>query len=764
MGDQISDAIVCTRTGCSGTIVEGYCDECGRAAAMPADRAGTGPGTGLADGPIDVHVPTGRTRRDATSAPKADAPVEDAAIVVVESTPATVGGRESVGLGRGIVEVASVSAIDPRRQVLADPLVPERDRRCAWCDRLVGQSKAGRPGRTSGFCPSCRHPFDFEPKLHPGDVLAGQYEVAGCLAHGGLGWVYLATDRNVSERWVVLKGIIDARSPDARHAALAERQFLATVEHPEIVKIYNFLADAEGEYIVMEYVAGMSLTALLRGRRDRNGGLPDPFPPDVAIAYVLGILPALGYLHDRGLVYCDFKPDNIIHVVDRLKLIDLGGARRLGDPSDVFGTVGFQAPEIAEVGPSIQSDLYTVLRTLAVLCLDFRGYTTRHRFGPPPVDEYPILREFDSLRRLFERGLDADPARRFQSVAELETQLLGVLRECAAVRAGEPRPGASTVFTPEIVALGDSVQVDAPTWRVLPYPLISPSDPAAAYLVNLPPARVGATAPMIEAAVRDGQILNTVEAMLRRVRDHLDASRSDPEQLQHALRLLAGASGEVDRDWRVQWYRGLASLVAGQTDAARGAFSAVRGFLPGELAPVLALAVTEEQSGAFDAAAALYRRVVAVDPGYQSATFGLGRCLAAGGDVHGSIDAYERVPGGSTLREHADAAQARALLRRGAGAIGLDAVIAAARSVDRLPVDSQRYEELEFDVLLAALGAVRSGTDTSGTAVLGVAMEERALRRALERNRRRMARRVPDGAPRVAMVDAANRIRPRTLW
>ena len=65
-------------------------------------------------------------------------------------------------------------------------------------------------------------------------------------------------------------------------------------------------------------------------------------------AYALEGLRALGYLHGLGLLYCDFKPDNVIQSEEQLKLIDLGGVRRADDASSaIYGTVGYQAPEIA---------------------------------------------------------------------------------------------------------------------------------------------------------------------------------------------------------------------------------------------------------------------------------------------------------------------------------------------------------------------------------------------------------------------------------
>ncbi len=83
-----------------------------------------------------------------------------------------------------------------------------------------------------------------------------------------------------------------------------------------------------------------------------NGGVYDPLPVDQALAYVIEMLPAFQYLHDLGLVYCDFKPDNMIQVGDAMKLIDLGGVRRIDDDeSAIYGTVGYQAPEVAAGRP-----------------------------------------------------------------------------------------------------------------------------------------------------------------------------------------------------------------------------------------------------------------------------------------------------------------------------------------------------------------------------------------------------------------------------
>src|SRR5262249_58416429 len=114
----------------------------------------------------------------------------------------------------------------------------------------------------------------FVPQLPPVDRVDKRYEVLGAPAHGGLGWIYLARDRNISEsgadRWVVLKGLINTNDLDAMAAAMAERRFLVEIDHPNIVKIHDFAQHPDpktGEmvgYIVMEDLRGRPLKDLRR--------------------------------------------------------------------------------------------------------------------------------------------------------------------------------------------------------------------------------------------------------------------------------------------------------------------------------------------------------------------------------------------------------------------------------------------------------------------------------------------------------------------
>ncbi|MFN8077831.1 MAG: tetratricopeptide repeat protein, partial [Kineosporiaceae bacterium] len=413
----------------------------------------------------------------------------------------------------------------------------------------------------------------------------------GCLAFGGLGWIYLATDRNVSDRWVVLKGLLNSGDPDALAAAIAERQFLAQVEHPLIVEIYNFVSHDGAGYIVMEYVGGTSLKSLLKDRM-RKTGRYDPFPLDTAIAFILEILPAFGYLHDLGLVYCDFKPDNIIQVGDAVKLIDLGGVRRIDDvDSAIYGTVGYQAPEVAEVGPSVASDLYTIGRTLLVLAAEVRGNQTTYATTLPPAAEIPLLAQQDSLYRLLLKCCAPDPADRFASADELRVQLLGVLREIVAEK--EAAAGRRTLHSASSLLFDPPAVIDSSLgWEDLPALRVDESDPMANWLRT-----VSVADPAQRLAALDKAPQLTAEVRLARARAALQAGAFAVAD--------ADTSWLLDDDpweWRAVWIQGLAALARGDAPAAQAAFNAVYGQVPGELAPKLALALACELTGQDDVA------------------------------------------------------------------------------------------------------------------------------------------------------------------
>ncbi|MFD4274735.1 tetratricopeptide repeat protein [Streptomyces cyaneofuscatus] len=475
----------CQRPACEGSYEdmgggELYCDTCGLAPVVSPTGMVSSPPTGIAGGGRASGRASNRNSSSQRSGSRASARSSSRSStsrrsvsgrlsrslsgsstsrsVSVRSSGSSAASSTRGRLGVGLVQVPDVPRPDPRTAVMENPEVPERKRFCSRsdCGAPVGRSRGERPGRTEGFCTKCGHPYSFVPKLTGGDIVHGQYEVVGCLAHGGLGWVYLAVDRAVSDRWVVLKGLLDTGDQDAMAAAISERRFLAEIEHANIVRIYNFVEHLDQRtgsldgYIVMEYVGGKALKEIANQRRTPSGKR-DPLPVEQACAYGIEALEALGHLHSRNLLYCDFKVDNAIQTEDQLKLIDMGAVRRMDDDeSAIYGTVGYQAPEVAEVGPSVASDLYTVARTLAVLTFDFQGYTNVFVDSLPDPDNIEVFRTYESFYRLLVRATDPDPGRRFASASEMAEQLTGVLREVVALQSGRPRPALSTLFGTEL--------------------------------------------------------------------------------------------------------------------------------------------------------------------------------------------------------------------------------------------------------------------------------------------------------------------------
>ncbi|MFZ4266324.1 tetratricopeptide repeat protein [Streptomyces arboris] len=471
----------CQRPACEGSYEdmgggELYCDTCGLAPVVSPTGMVSSPPTGIAGGGRagnrDSSSQRSGSRASARSSSRSSTSRRSVSgrlsrslsgssasrSVSVRSSGSSASSSTRGRLGVGLVQVPDVPRPDPRTAVMENPEVPERKRFCSRsdCGAPVGRSRGERPGRTEGFCTKCGHPYSFVPKLTGGDIVHGQYEVVGCLAHGGLGWVYLAVDRAVSDRWVVLKGLLDTGDQDAMAAAISERRFLAEIEHANIVRIYNFVEHLDQRtgsldgYIVMEYVGGKALKEIANQRRT-PAGKRDPLPVEQACAYGIEALEALGHLHSRNLLYCDFKVDNAIQTEDQLKLIDMGAVRRMDDDeSAIYGTVGYQAPEVAEVGPSVASDLYTVARTLAVLTFDFQGYTNVFVDSLPDPDNIEVFRTYESFYRLLVRATDPDPGRRFASASEMAEQLTGVLREVVALQSGRPRPALSTLFGTEL--------------------------------------------------------------------------------------------------------------------------------------------------------------------------------------------------------------------------------------------------------------------------------------------------------------------------
>ena len=265
-------------------------------------------------------------------------------------------------------------------------------------------------------------------------VGSGRYHLDRRLASGGMGEVWLGTDASLG-RQVAVKLLHHSLSDDDTFRARfqAEARHAASLHDPHIATVFDYGDELDDQgshrsYLVMEYVDGQPLSALLRG----------PIPPEHAAHLVAQAADALAVAHAAGIVHRDVKPANFLVTPDRrVKITDFGVARAKGsssltDTGTIIGTPAYVAPEVAEGREATPaSDLYS-LGVVLYECLagarPFTGDTpvavaiAHLREAPPPLPP----RVAPPLRDLVMRTLAKDPAARPVSAAAFAAELRAV--------------------------------------------------------------------------------------------------------------------------------------------------------------------------------------------------------------------------------------------------------------------------------------------------------------------------------------------------
>jgi serine/threonine protein kinase len=273
----------------------------------------------------------------------------------------------------------------------------------------------------------------------------GHYEIRSKIGEGGMGEVYLAEDLRLRRR-VALKVLPPHLAADADRLHRFEREAFAAsaLNHPNILTIFEFGAEAQTHFLVAEFVEGLSL-------RQRLAGGPLPLPE--CLDMTIQIASALAAAHDAGIIHRDIKPDNVMVRADGyVKVLDFGlaklaesGATGLkSDPEDqtlkqiqtraglVMGTAGYMSPEQAR-GLSVdkRSDIWSLGCVLyELLCgqTPFQGETITdtvaniiHR---EPASMLKLRPEANAeLARIIGLCLTKNAAERYQSVRELLADL-----------------------------------------------------------------------------------------------------------------------------------------------------------------------------------------------------------------------------------------------------------------------------------------------------------------------------------------------------
>ncbi len=242
-----------------------------------------------------------------------------------------------------------------------------------------------------------------------GELLFDKYEIIKTLGQGGFGEVFLARDIHMNKLCAV-------KTSDHEAGIAKEAELLKSLKHEGLPEIYDIRETGDRDYLMMEYVDGITLRSYL----SRYGKVPLP----KALGYFRELLDIMEYLHTHKpeIIYRDLKPSNImITGDDHVKLIDLGAAQirdySPGEEREGMGTGGYSAPELfrgkrAEPSADIYS-LGAVLHEMLSLDVPKHGFIVRRP-----------LRQYDrkipgSIERIVDKCLREDPGERYRSVADL---------------------------------------------------------------------------------------------------------------------------------------------------------------------------------------------------------------------------------------------------------------------------------------------------------------------------------------------------------
>ena len=331
---------------------------------------------------------------------------------------------------------------------------------CAACGKLLPRNAPG------GLCPAClmgegvklatstrARPGEFAaPTVEEMALLFPDFEILAFIGQGGMGAVYKAVQPEL-DRTVAVKILPPetASDPEFTERFRREAATLARLDHPNIVKLFDYGQREGFAYFVMEFVAGVDLS-----HRIAKG----PLPLNETFAIASQLCDALQHSHERGVVHRDIKPANILIAPDgRVKVADFGLARlvhpngtdeRLTRTRSTLGTPRYMAPEQMEPGRDIdhRADIYAAG---VVLYEMLTGAIPAGSFDPPSEKVASLNPRIDEVVL---RALSTEAERRHTTATELKTSLREAIEKPSPTRQERARALAFRAFVVSLVAAG----------------------------------------------------------------------------------------------------------------------------------------------------------------------------------------------------------------------------------------------------------------------------------------------------------------------
>ena len=314
-------------------------------------------------------------------------------------------------------------------------------------------------------CPNCRKPYQSGDEvcrycgfilpfstavLTPGKLIRQRYEIQGLAHSGGMGYVYLAKDKNLYDRLCVVKQVKEPVKSDTDRKRLEEEALrMSKLSHSNAAMVLDQFVEGGYYFLVVQHISGKTLGQVLEDRRG-------PLAEEEVVNWAISMCDVVSYLHSKGVIHRDISPENIMLTDEGgIMFIDFGTMRELrqitSEKTAGIGKFGFTPPEQWQGRPVAQSDTFAIGATVYYLLTEYLPLSAEYQRGqkPQPADfrpSFPPIRQRNpdvspGLEGVLEKGLQLDVNSRYQSAQELGQALRKAQAQPAAPAQRRERVG-----------------------------------------------------------------------------------------------------------------------------------------------------------------------------------------------------------------------------------------------------------------------------------------------------------------------------------